>query len=60
MAARWAPAGKRRLFLAPVEAERTKFRIDRHLAFGNEASVPPHVSSDPLDMGICQGYVASI
>jgi len=48
MAARRAPAGKRRLFSAPVEAERAEFSIDRHVTFGNEASVPPYVSSDPL------------
>jgi len=48
MAAHWAPAGKRRLFLAPVEAERAEFRIDPDLTFGNEASVLPHMSSDPL------------
>jgi len=48
MAARWAPAGKRRLFSAPVEAERAEFSIDRHTVVGNETSVPPYVSSDPL------------
>jgi len=48
MAARWAPAGKRRLFSAPVKAERAEYRIDRHMTFGNGASVPPHVSSEPL------------
>ncbi len=48
MAARWAPAGKRRLFSAPVEAERAEFSIDPDLTFGNEASVLPHMSLDPV------------
>jgi len=44
--------------LAPVEAERAKFRIDRHPTFGNEAYVPSHVSSDPWYMGIDTDEVA--